>query len=221
MTRFTAVSVPPLAQTLVSAVRDLAEVQPDARALARLVDGDARTATMTFAELDQAARAIAATLQDQTAAGDCAVVMYRPGAGPDAVAGFLGCLYAGVIAVPVTPPRHDKDTKRLRAIVADTGAHLVLTDAQTRDRLAPAMAGNSVLGWCRVVATDAIDLDSAKWWINAPIAPEEIAYLQYTLGPAGVPHRTTVTHGDLMASGDVDFTLSTLGRTGRRLALVA
>ncbi len=42
---------------------------------------------------------------------------------------FLGCLYAGVIAVPAYPPRRNRSLNRLQAIIADAGARVALTTA--------------------------------------------------------------------------------------------
>ncbi len=53
---------------------------------------------LSYAELDAAAHTIAAHLRTCTVPGDRALLLYRPGL--DFVQGFLGCLYAGVIAGP-------------------------------------------------------------------------------------------------------------------------
>ncbi|MFP2932821.1 AMP-binding protein, partial [Pyxidicoccus sp. 3LG] len=76
--------------------------------------------TVTYAELDAGARAVAALLQRHLAPGERALLLYPPGR--EYVMGFLGCLYAGVIAVPAYPPdpmRLGRTLPRLQALVAD------------------------------------------------------------------------------------------------------
>ncbi len=71
---------------------------------------------------------IAAALQAGSAAGERALLLYPPGL--EYIAGFFGCLYAGVIAVPAYPPdpmRLERTLPRLRAIIRDAQARVVLT----------------------------------------------------------------------------------------------
>src|SRR6266540_1843211 len=100
----------------------------DRRVFGTWADAGEVDAWMSFAELDAAARGIAARLQSASRAGERALLLYPPGF--DYIAAFWGCLYADVIAVPVYPPdpaRLDRTLPRLRAIIADAQATVVLT----------------------------------------------------------------------------------------------
>ncbi|MGZ6550918.1 MAG: AMP-binding protein, partial [Tumebacillaceae bacterium] len=88
-----------------------------------LEDGEERF--ITYAELDQKARNLAAVLQQQHQAGDRALLLYPPSL--DYISAFFGCLYAGIIAVPAYPPRANGHLGRLQAIVADSAATIALT----------------------------------------------------------------------------------------------
>ena len=93
-----------------------------------LRDGSTERLTLTFSELDSAARAVASRLQKLNMKGERALLLYAPGL--DFIVGFFGCLYAGVIAVPVYPPnpaQPARTLKRLQAIIADAGARLAIT----------------------------------------------------------------------------------------------
>ncbi len=57
--------------------------------------------------------------------GERALLLYPPGL--EYVAAFFGCLYAGVVAVPVYPPRPNRPDPRFLAILADARARVVLT----------------------------------------------------------------------------------------------
>jgi acyl-CoA synthetase (AMP-forming)/AMP-acid ligase II len=81
--------------------------------------------SLTFAELDGRARALAARLQDDRLAGKTILLCYP--AGLDFLVGLFGCLYAGAIAVPTSVSRARKAGSRFAAVAADAGASLALT----------------------------------------------------------------------------------------------
>src|SRR5262245_29994014 len=66
-------------QSLVELLRWRAQEQPQQRAYTFLVDGEAEAGHLTYGELDQQARAIAAHLQAVSAPGERAVLLYQAG----------------------------------------------------------------------------------------------------------------------------------------------
>ena len=119
--------------TFVEVVQWQADSKPDATALVFLSEGETERASMTFSQLDQRARAIAAVLQSQASVGDRALLLYPSGL--DFVSGLIGCLYAGIIPVPASPPRSIRHLGRTQAIVANSGAVIALTDQSTLQAL--------------------------------------------------------------------------------------
>src|SRR5215213_1477533 len=111
--------------SFVHLLRRRASDQPDRLIYRFLPDGENEDATLTYGELDHRARAIGAWLQSEGEAGDRVLLMYPPGL--DYVAAFFGCLYAGMIAVPIYPPRSNRNFERIQSIVADADANFVLT----------------------------------------------------------------------------------------------
>lgn len=114
--------------TLVELLRWRAANFSDYRAYTYLKDGETDELLMTYAELDQRARAIGAWLQSLGATGERALLIYPPGM--DYVVAFFGCLYAGVTAVPAYPPdptRLNRTLPRLQAIARDAQASIALT----------------------------------------------------------------------------------------------
>uniref|UniRef100_UPI00257C0F47 AMP-binding protein n=1 Tax=Pseudomonas sp. UBA2522 TaxID=1947309 RepID=UPI00257C0F47 len=83
-----------LPTSLVQALMQRAAQSPDKIALRFLADAPGEQAVLTYQALDQRARAIEAALQARAAFGDRAVLLFP--SGPDYVAAFFGCLYAGV-----------------------------------------------------------------------------------------------------------------------------
>src|SRR6185436_5980576 len=85
--------------TLVQLLHRRATEAGSRRAFTFLVDGEREEQSVTYAELAAKAQAIAANLsRSGVAPGERALLLYPPGI--DYIAGFFGCLYAGVIAVP-------------------------------------------------------------------------------------------------------------------------
>ena len=66
-----------------------------------MADGVEDSDSLSPAELDRRARAVAVMLRDLAPAGTRALLAYQPGL--DFHAAFYGCLYAGVVPVPVAP----------------------------------------------------------------------------------------------------------------------
>jgi acyl transferase domain-containing protein/acyl-CoA synthetase (AMP-forming)/AMP-acid ligase II/acyl carrier protein len=159
-----------------------------------LQDGKTLTAELKYPDLARQARAIAAQLQQQLAPGSRALLLYPPGL--EFLAGFFGCLYAGVVAIPVPPPdsaRLKRTLPRLQAILADAEPDLVLTTAalQQVERLAAALPG---LQW---LATDRVDLESPAWRAP-PLQAESLAYLQYTSGSTTAPRGVMISHANVL-----------------------
>ncbi|RKH45034.1 hypothetical protein D7X12_09075, partial [Corallococcus sicarius] len=154
---------------------------------------------VTFSELDRRARAVGALLQQQSAVGERAMLLYPPGM--DYVAGFFGCLYGGVVAVPAYPPdpsRLERTLPRLMAIVRDSQATVVLTTsfilsmAEGLFEMAPEL---SKLRW---VATDDVAAGIESAWIKPGVGADSLAFLQYTSGSTGTPKGVMLSHANLM-----------------------
>ena len=118
------------AGSVVEVSRHRARHYPDDLAYTFLIDGESAKIERTYAQMDRWARAIAARLQEIGAGAERALLIYDPGL--DYVAALVGCLYAGVVAVPAYPPdpmRMQRTLPRLQRIVQDCQAEFVLTTA--------------------------------------------------------------------------------------------
>jgi acyl-CoA synthetase (AMP-forming)/AMP-acid ligase II len=109
--------------SLIELLRGRAAESPDRLAFAFLRDGVTPSETLTFAELDQRARATAAWLQPRFPAGSRVLLLHPPGI--EFLVAFLGCVYAGLVAIPAYPPRGKTIDARIRAIAGDAQAALV------------------------------------------------------------------------------------------------
>ena len=159
-----------------------------------LGDGEREEARVDYAELDRRARAVGAKLQELHARGERALLLYPPGL--DFVAAFFGCLYSSVVAVPAYPPhpaRPELTLPKLQGILADSQAKFVLTTTPILTKVAPLFARDEQLRW---LATDAMDhvLD----WKETHVAPDDLAFLQYTSGSTSAPKGVMVSHRNLL-----------------------
>ncbi|WP_050515381.1 fatty acyl-AMP ligase [Streptomyces rimosus] len=161
-----------------------------------------RIESLTPVELDLRARALAAALRETGTAGDRVIVPALPGL--DFHIGFLGCLYAGMIAVPVpafrTAARAGTTTRaeRLSAICGDCApcAVLVSTRQDAEEADADLLPG---VRWLSV-RQDAPAPETAPLPDAAALDPSATALLQYTSGSTGDPRGVVVGHGNLVAN---------------------
>jgi amino acid adenylation domain-containing protein len=185
--------------TLVELLRRRAADIPNQRAYEFLLDGETNGIALTYADLERQAKAIAAWLQSCRAAGERALLLYPPGL--DYIAAFLGCLYAGVIAVPAYPPRRKRGLPRVQAIAVDSDADYVLTTTAVQAairRLSDQEAGYERLAALRWLTTDTLPIDASDDWCEPDINEHTLAFLQYTSGSTGTPKGVMVSHGNLL-----------------------
>jgi acyl transferase domain-containing protein/acyl-CoA synthetase (AMP-forming)/AMP-acid ligase II/acyl carrier protein len=188
-----------LATTLIDVLVDRARHSPEATAFGvfEFADGEhgaANPRVYSYRELDARARAIAAALRNMVRPGERALLLYPPGA--EVLFAFLGCLYAGVAAVPTSPPRRNRPDPRVQAIAADSKARVALTTAQiTADRGA-GFRRASELAALEFLATDT--LAAADDPAPGRGTPDSVAFLQYTSGSTAAPKGVIVTHENLL-----------------------
>jgi acyl-CoA synthetase (AMP-forming)/AMP-acid ligase II len=178
---------------LVEVLRHRARHQPERRAYAFLQNGDAEQGALSYRELDEAARAIAADLQGLGAFGERAFLLYPSGL--EFIKAFFGCLYAGVVAIPL--PVMKRSLPRLRAVARDARASLLLTDSRTRPLLDDGGARMSEFEAMRWVVSDELR-GKPSGWEPPPVGASTLAYLQYTSGSTATPKGVMVTHGNLV-----------------------
>ncbi|MFJ2580763.1 fatty acyl-AMP ligase [Kitasatospora aureofaciens] len=149
--------------------------------------------TLTFAEVDLRARALAAALEAGFPRGGRVAVLC-PQSVEYAVA-VLACLYAGMIAVPLFPPEDPRRTERLAAVLADADP-VCLLSVGPQQALCQSLGGGRVPVW----AVEETEPRLARDWSGHRAGPAEPAYLQYTSGSTGRPNGAVITHGNLVAS---------------------
>ncbi|EXG80090.1 fatty acyl-AMP ligase [Cryptosporangium arvum] len=162
-------------------------------------DGVARS--LTWAQLDERVSTVAARLQRTVRRGERVALMTPSGL--DYVAGFLGALRAGAVAVPLFPPDLPGHEERLAGALADCEPACVVTTSA-------ASAGVRAFLAALDLAPDVVDIDL----VRGPEACEpvdvdldEVAYLQYTSGSTREPSGVMISHRNVVANSHQGFAL--------------
>jgi acyl-CoA synthetase (AMP-forming)/AMP-acid ligase II len=179
--------------TIIEVLQWRAKQQPSKIGYVFLDDGETESASLTYQELDRQAKLIAGQLRNQTVPGDRALLIYPPGL--DFIAAFFGCLYAGIVAVPVDMPRRNQRTQRLQKIVSDAQARVILTVREVSPKLEASFPDKNLM---RFLSTDDLERNSIEVFETLEISGETLAFLQYTSGSTGTPKGVMVSHGNLL-----------------------
>jgi acyl-CoA synthetase (AMP-forming)/AMP-acid ligase II len=183
--------------SLVTLLARRAESQPDERAYLFLGDRGAEEAAITFRELHDAARALAARLTKIARPGDRALLVFPPGI--EFMVAFFGCQIARVIAVPMMMPRRQSTRDSSAAIIANCEPVVALTSsAQALRKDLHERFEREGIQWLSVDLTTPDALHPAD--LPAAPDPQDIAFLQYTSGSTSEPKGVAVSHANLLAN---------------------
>ena len=194
-----AATAPDQADTLPAVLRWHAARSPSRPHIRLLNDGREQRVVNNRQLLDEA-ESIAAALQARGVEPGDRVAMMLP-TGEDYFSVFFAILSCGAVPVPIYPPtRASQVAEHLRrhtGILDNCGAVLLITVAQARplSRLLQAHAAR-----LRGVVTRADLARAGAQFAAPPLAPDDIAFLQYTSGSTGSPKGVILSHSDLLAS---------------------
>ncbi|MCP4658098.1 MAG: AMP-binding protein, partial [bacterium] len=173
--------------------------QAERTAYVFLLDGETDAVVLTYGELDLQARRVAAELRRSAAAGKPVILCYPPGL--EYIPAFLGCFYAGAVAVPAYAPearRLQRTLPRLAAICENVGAEIALTSPACFAEVASLFRRRPELGNVSVRAVDTTAGDVLDHGREAATTPDEIAFLMYTSGSTGSPKGAMISHASVL-----------------------
>ncbi|VEA63585.1 Long-chain-fatty-acid--AMP ligase FadD29 [Serratia plymuthica] len=164
----------------------------------------------SYRQLHQRAASLASALQQYGHRGDRVILLYPDG--EDFIGAFFGCLYAGMIAVPVPMPAKASGSawERFIGVLRNAQTEFIVTTGKGAETLislslplAPLIFTFDQLPAVALPAgyrLQHIDSHFSGEFNPAPVSDDDVAFLQYTSGSTGTPKGVMVTHGNLWAN---------------------
>ncbi|HEV7257963.1 MAG TPA: fatty acyl-AMP ligase [Bosea sp. (in: a-proteobacteria)] len=184
--------------SLAEVLRHQASHRPRVAAVTVYSDRPGERPQLSFAELYAQAADLAGQLVEQTAPGDRALLIFPSCL--EFVVAYFACLMAGVVAVPMMPPRRNANYDASAAIIADCAPRLALSpasDPDPRGILRERLAEHGIRHWPVALTADPGGSDSFR------TNPSGLAFLQYTSGSTSSPKGVMVSHRNLLDNLDM------------------
>ena len=181
---------------LISILNERANQTPNQLAYIFLKNRENQEQNITYQQLSQNSKNIAIKLQSLIPEGSRALLLYPQGL--EFINAFLGCLYAGIIAVPAYPPKRNQKMSRLAAIIKDAEPQIILTTSSMLETIKEKLTDivdSSAVQW---LATDNLNNDEELSYIFPNISSDSLAFLQYTSGSTGTPKGVMISHGNIV-----------------------
>jgi acyl-CoA synthetase (AMP-forming)/AMP-acid ligase II len=191
-------------ETFADILQERAKYQPNQLAYTFLVDGETKEKSITYYELHQCAKKIATQLLSLNVRHERALLLYPSGL--EFIASFFGCLYAGIVAVPINLPRRNRKMSRLIAVAEDSQSTLALTTTHVLPSIQESFSKEPELANIVCLSTDLTpegltlnpENDSPSASLQPFFQPNPLAFLQYTSGSTGTPKGVMVSHHNLL-----------------------
>ena len=201
-----------MAELLLDRVRRHAAATPEKQALSWLDDHGEVVTSLTYAEIERQSSQLAAHLSSKgcgLAEGDRVLLVYPPSL--QFIVAFLGCLKAGLVAVPTFPPdpsKLNKDVQMFGVVASSCGAKVALTSLAYNMATKLATVKSTVfsaesvkwpdLNW--IVTDDVMTSSGANLAWRGQERSSEVAFLQYTSGSTSEPKGVIITQKALAAN---------------------
>jgi acyl-CoA synthetase (AMP-forming)/AMP-acid ligase II len=199
-------------RTLCDLLRHRAQQQSGDRAYVLLSDRGVETESHTFSTLYERARAVAIDLAAKFRPGSRALLVFPQGV--DFLVGFFGCVLAGLIPVPLMPPRRNSSRDATTNIIADCDPAFVLTNSEFASSPRGKTLRHFTDAGIECLLLSVLGLMSPRGAPSLPTpAASDVAFLQYTSGSTSTPKGVMVSHGNLI--DNLEMINIAFGYTGR------
>ena len=180
-----------------------ARLQPFSLAFTFLEKDGVEQSSVTFGELDFSARKIAWALSYLPF--QSRIILALP-SGIEFIQAFMGCLYAGMVAIPAYPPEGSQKRNRLYAIAKDSDSELLITSRTIKNKYENRVDDTGLnsaqslkkIPW--IAIEDLLQTVPLQQTSLPVLAPQNTAFLQYTSGSTGSPKGVVISHENLLAN---------------------
>jgi acyl carrier protein len=195
------VAAPDSARTLVEALEWHVARHPDRVHVTLLEDEATVIGTMTYRQLAEAARRLAAALISHDVVPGDRIALMLP-TSLEFFAAFFGILYAGAVPVPIYPPARlsqlEEHMHRQAGILNNAGVRILITVPEAL-RLGAFLRGQ--VGSLTLVESVArLTAQSESCELPTTLDPDATAFIQYTSGSTGDPKGVVLSHANLLAN---------------------
>ena len=183
-------------QTFVDLIEHRAAENSGRTAFIFLPNGETEKFEITYGEIARKARKIGGYLQKMNAFEERVLLLYPSGI--EFICAFLGCLYAGAIAVPAYPPRRNRHFERINSIIENSESKFILSDKIIKKRTTAVSEDSEFLSGLNWIDEQNITDEFENLWQYPNITEQNTAFLQYTSGSTGSPKGVIVSHENLL-----------------------
>jgi acyl-CoA synthetase (AMP-forming)/AMP-acid ligase II/acyl carrier protein len=205
-------------KNIIEIIQNFAKTLAEKTAYVFLEDGTNIKETLTYGQLDQRVRIIAAYLQQNCLPGDRVLLLFSPGL--EYITAFFACMYAKVIAVPSYPPdptNLHRSLQRLNLMISDSSPTMILSEQSVIRKIKSISSKkksgqdefniSSEIDFSKLyqklmsitwVATDNLPTYYFNQFQDISYDPDDIVLLQYTSGSTGDPKGVCINHRNLM-----------------------
>ncbi|MGB9366945.1 MAG: AMP-binding protein [Xanthobacteraceae bacterium] len=187
------------AKTLTEMLDWHVENHPDHIHVTVLQDENTVLGTMSYRDLQTAARAVAQGLISRDIVPGDRIAMMLP-TSTDFFASFFGILYAGAVPVPIYPPARmaqlEEHMRRQIVILNNAGAKMLITVPEGRKLAVLLRSQVETLKSVETVTT--LSAERSEHALPPLNDPEALGLMQYTSGSTGDPKGVMLTHWGLL-----------------------